>query len=79
MQSCCFTLRNGGAGNEDLGHVPLADDNEAFEFARDIIRELMQRDAANYADAAMGITQGKRIVGSVPFDFEVAPVQRKYG
>ena len=79
MQSYCFTLRHGGAGNEDLGDVPLTDDSEAFAFARDIIRELMQRDAADYADAAMGIAQGKRIVGSVAFDFDVALKQRKYG
>ena len=72
MQHYSFTLRNSRNGNEDLGDMPLNDDDEAIAFAGRIIQELMERFANEYRDATIGIAQGKRIVASVPFDFETS-------
>ena len=79
MQNYRFTMRNSRTGNEDLGDIALTDDNDACDFARRIIAELMKLYAAEYADAAIGIMQGKRIVASIPFDFDAAMPERKYG
>jgi hypothetical protein len=57
-----------GAGSEKVGAAVLADDDEALGFAKQVIRELMRRDASLYTTWMMEITEGKREVAYILFE-----------
>jgi hypothetical protein len=61
-----FVIRN-TLRTEDLGGMDLADDAAAVDFGNGVIRDLMHREATQYAGWTMEITEGSRPVGSVPF------------
>jgi hypothetical protein len=60
-----FALDN-GSGREELGGMALADDAEAIAFAKQVIQDLKSY-ADQYARWSMEITEGERIVGTIPF------------
>ena len=68
MPNYQFKAHDIRTGSEKLGAAVLADDDEAFAFAKRVIRELIQRDAKLYATWTMEVTAGKRSVASVPFE-----------
>jgi hypothetical protein len=61
-----FALDN-GSGTEDLGGIPLADDPQAITFGEQVIRDL-KRMAGDYQQWSIDITEGERIVGTIPFE-----------
>jgi hypothetical protein len=61
-----FTLRKDGARVDDLGFMALVDDGAALVFGTQVIRDLMRGDR-NYSGWIMDITEGKRLVGNIPF------------
>ena len=63
-----FAIRNVAADREDLGYLSLANDDEAFYLANNMIRETTQEADRQYAGATMVITQGTRLVDNIPFD-----------
>jgi hypothetical protein len=65
-------------GTENLGGMSLANDDEAIDFAERIIRDL-EREPGETARSLMLITEGKRIIGSIPFELGDNSNQRKSG
>jgi len=63
-----FTIDKNG-GIEVLGGTPLADDDAAIAFSKQVIRDL-QHDAKECAGWAMLITEGARSVGAIPFELD---------
>jgi hypothetical protein len=73
MLTYYFAVHSKGAGVEDLGFMAMADEGEALAFGKAVIRDIMRGNARQYADWAMDITVGKRVVGSIPFDRSYLP------
>jgi hypothetical protein len=61
------TSRKDGTRSEKLGGIELKDDAAAFEFGTDIIQDLMLGDAEQYISWVLDITEGVRVIGSMPF------------
>jgi hypothetical protein len=57
---------NDGSGREVTGQIELSDDDEAFVFGEQVIREMMQGSGRQYAGCAMELYEGGRIVGRIP-------------
>jgi hypothetical protein len=58
---------NDGRDREELGQIELSDDDEAFAFGEQVIREMMQGSSRQYAGCVMGgVREGGRIVGRIP-------------
>jgi hypothetical protein len=55
-------------GRKDLGYLNLANDDEAFYLAQNIVRETRDGARDQYAGAAMVITEGERQVDRIPLD-----------
>jgi hypothetical protein len=70
-----FTEHNGVAIGK-LGDMELSDDHEAFAFGKQVIRELMHTDGARYAGWSMEVTEGERVVGSIPFNLLPSAIKR---
>jgi hypothetical protein len=68
-----FAIHDNGSKSEDLGVMALADDAEAVAFGKHTIRDLMDGDAKQYIGWSMNITEGKRAVSSLPFEFYAHP------
>ena len=69
MPNYQFKAHDIRTGTEKLGAAVLADDDEAFAFAKRVIRELIHSGAKLYITWTMEVTTGKRSVASVPFEF----------
>lgn len=72
-----FSLHNNGTRIEDLGGVVLADADEALAFGKRVIRELLHKNPEQHARWTMEITEGDRIVRSIPLEFDTSRDQRK--
>jgi hypothetical protein len=59
-----FVLQQNGQ-LEELGTIPLPDDNEAIAFGKTVVREMVENDPAPYAGAIMDVIEGERAVGSI--------------
>jgi hypothetical protein len=59
---------NDGSGREVTGQIELSDDDEAFAFGEQVIREMMQGSSQQYEGCAMDIYEGGRIVGRIPLE-----------
>jgi hypothetical protein len=59
---------NDGRGREVTGQIELSDDDEAFAFGEQVIREMMQGSSQQYAGCAMELYEGGRIVGRIPLE-----------
>jgi len=71
MLSYSFVVRNNDATEiENLGGMTLANDGEALAFAKQVIRDLLQDGAEQYAGRTVDVAEAKRAVGSVPFNPE---------
>ena len=57
---------NDGRGREETGQIELSDDDEAFAFGEQVIREMMQGSSRQYEGCAMEVHEGGRIVGRIP-------------
>jgi len=57
---------NDGWGREETGQIELSDDDEAFAFGEQVIREMMQGSSRQYEGCAMEVHEGGRIVGRIP-------------
>jgi hypothetical protein len=69
-----FAMDN-GSGPEDLGGIALADDVEAIAFGKQVIQDLKAfQDLKGFVDHytrwSMGITEGERIVDTIPFEVD---------
>jgi len=64
-------------GTEVLGGMDLTDDAAAIDFGNEVIRDLMQRWAEQYAGWTMEITEGDRPVDSVPFEANAGRARRR--
>jgi hypothetical protein len=67
MRYYTFALDNGG-GTEDLGGMALTDDTEAVGFATQRIQDLRSFGDHQHARWWMKITEGERIVDTIPFE-----------
>ena len=64
-----FTVHDNDSCTDSLGGMQLGDDGEAMAFGKQVIREIIHRDAKKlYAGWAIDITKGLRAVGSIPFN-----------
>jgi hypothetical protein len=69
MPNYRFKALDSGTGSEQSGAAVLAEDDEAYAFAKRVIRELIHSDAKLYTNSwTMEITAGTRSVASVPFE-----------
>jgi hypothetical protein len=59
---------NDGRGREETGQIELFDDDEAFAFGEQVIREMMQGSSRQYRGCAMEVHEGGRIVGRIPLE-----------
>jgi hypothetical protein len=59
---------NDGRGREETGQIELSDDDEAFAFGEQVIREMMQGSSRQYKGCAMEVHEGGRIVGRIPLE-----------
>ena len=59
---------NDGSGREELGQIELSDDDEAFAFGEQVIREMMQGSSRQYGGCAMEVYESGRIVGRIPLE-----------
>jgi hypothetical protein len=59
---------NDGSGREATGQIELSDDDEAFAFGEQLIREMMQGGSQQYEGCAMNVYEGGRIVGRIPLE-----------
>ena len=59
---------NDGRGREETGQIELSDDDEAFAFGEQVIREMLQGSSRQYKGCAMEIHEGGRIVGRIPLE-----------
>ena len=57
---------NDGRAREVTGQIELSDDDEAFAFGEQVIREMMQGSSRQYEGCAMEVHEGGRIVGRIP-------------
>ena len=57
---------NDGRGREETGQIELSDDDEAFAFGEQVIREMLQGSSRQYKGCAMEVHEGGRIVGRIP-------------
>jgi hypothetical protein len=71
-----YAVHSKNGGIEDLGSMALTNDREAVTFGEEVIRDMTSRDAMQFADWRMDITEAKRAVCSIPFD---AGRLKKYG
>jgi hypothetical protein len=76
MPAYRFKIHNNGTESENLGAMGLADDAKAVAFGKYTIRDLMDGDAKHCTGWTMHITEGKRVVGSLPFKFYAHPAQK---
>lgn len=67
MQAYHFAVR-GPFEDTDLGFLAMADDDDAFYFAYNIIRDLTESSNDQYTESKLVITQGERNVDCVPFN-----------
>jgi hypothetical protein len=64
-----FILENNdGRAREVTGQIELSDDDEAFVFGEQVIRQMMQGSGRQYAGCAMELYEGGRIVGRTPLE-----------
>ena len=64
-----FILENNdGRASEVTGQIELSDDDEAFVFGEQVIRQVMQGSGRQYAGCAMELYEGGRIVGRTPLE-----------
>jgi hypothetical protein len=63
-----FALDNGD-GREDLGGMMLTDDTEAITLGKQVVQDL-KRQAGDYQRWSIDITEGERIVGTIPFELD---------
>ena len=68
MPAYHFAVHSAAIGREDLGYLNLANDDEAFYLAQNMVRETMAGADGEYAGAAMVIIEGERHVDRIPFD-----------
>jgi hypothetical protein len=66
MRHYQFILHS-ASGREDLGGIDVADDAEAIAFGQQVIQDL-KPEAGRYEQWSMDITEGERIVGTIPFE-----------
>jgi len=59
---------NDGGGREVTGQIELSDDDEAFAFGEQVIREMVQGSSQQYQGCAMDVYEGGRIVGRIPLE-----------
>jgi hypothetical protein len=59
---------NDGSGREETGQIELSDDDEAFAFGEQVIREMMQDSSRHYEGCAIELYEGGRIFGRVPLE-----------
>ena len=59
---------NDGRGRELTGQIELSDDDEAFAFGEQVIREMLQGSSQQYEGCAMEVHEGGRIVGRIPLE-----------
>jgi hypothetical protein len=57
---------NDGRDREVTGQIELSDDDEAFAFGEQVIREMLQGSSRQYKGCAMEVHEGGRIVGRIP-------------
>jgi len=57
---------NDGRAREVTGQIELSDDDEAFVFGEQVIRQVMQASGRQYAGCAMELYEGGPIVSVVP-------------
>ena len=70
---------NDGSGREETGQIELSDDDEAFAFGEQVIRDLMDGGARQYSGWTMDITESGRAVGSILFEADLGRDQEKCG
>ena len=64
-----FILENNdGRAREVTGQIELSDDDEAFVFGEQVIREMLQGSSRQYKGCAMEVHEGGRIVGRIPLE-----------
>jgi hypothetical protein len=54
-----------GCHREDTGSVALTDNDEALNFGRAVVRDLMRGNIATYAGWTVNVVQGKRTIGKI--------------
>ena len=59
---------NDGRGRELTGQIELSDDDEAFAFGEQVVREMLQGSSQQYEGCAMEVHEGGRIVGRIPLE-----------
>jgi hypothetical protein len=67
---------NDGRGREETGQIELSDDDEAFAFGEQVIREMMQGSSQQYEGCAMEVYEGERIVCRIPLRSHKVPLSR---
>jgi hypothetical protein len=55
---------NDGSGREETGQIELSDDDEAFAFGEQVIREMMQGSSQQYQGCAMDVYEGEQSQGA---------------
>ena len=59
---------NDGRAREVTGQIELSDDDEAFVFGEQVIRQMMQGSGRQYAGCATELYESGRIVGRTPLE-----------
>ena len=67
-----FAIHRGMAETEMLGFMTLCDDAEAVDFGQRIIQDMPDEDRTQGDGCAVGITDGKRAVGHISCDANLA-------
>ena len=63
-----YAVHSKNGGIEDLGSMALTNDREAVTFGEQVIRDMTSRDAMQFADWTMDITEATRAVCNIRFD-----------
>jgi hypothetical protein len=69
MSDYHFALHDAfGVMSDDLGDLQLADDNDAIDHARLVVRDMLKDNPAQYPHWTMNITQEERVVHTFPVE-----------
>ncbi len=66
MPIYCYALQNDAGPNEHLGFIDIRSDQEAIDFGREVVVDLLHEPDPGHAGASLEITEGTRAVDSVP-------------
>jgi hypothetical protein len=70
---------NDGGGREETGQIELLNDDEAFAFGEQVIREMMQGSSRQYEGCVMDVYEGGRLICRIPLRNHEKPLSRNGG